>query len=210
MMRDIISEEKMFGNKNPSVIVCSKEIGTTIDLRALHITDRVLRQMDKVGDEDGQTVHVGQAVPHQVWGGQCVPLVNRTVSIATTVQTNRLAKVQLAPLFLAVIRRVQGADRSQTVFTNEEVTRPLSMYIKSKNDVVFDPRNTRLALVTNYPLGAAFGVNAFHRCQVNCLLRSQLHSCTLDTESRKEEKAERGATRRSDASPSTKLRDKGG
>ena len=38
----------------------------------------------------------------------------------------------------------------------------------------FDTRNIKLAMVQDDPLGEAFGVNAFHRCQVNNLLRGQL------------------------------------
>ena len=44
----------------------------------------------------------------------------------------------------------------------------------SKKDTFFDPRNIKLALVRDDPLGYAFGVEAFHRCQVNSLLRQQL------------------------------------
>ena len=38
----------------------------------------------------------------------------------------------------------------------------------------FDTRNFKLAMVQDDPLGEAFGVNAFHRCQVENLLRGQL------------------------------------
>ena len=50
----------------------------------------------------------------------------------------------------------------------------LSKYILARKKEIFDPRNIKLALVGNDPLGDAFGVKAFHRCQVNNLLRSQL------------------------------------
>ena len=50
----------------------------------------------------------------------------------------------------------------------------MSKYILSRKDDIFDPRNIKLAIVANDPIGDAFGVKAFHRCQVNNLLRSQL------------------------------------
>lgn len=50
----------------------------------------------------------------------------------------------------------------------------LSSYILSKKATIFDSRNIKLALVKDDPLGDAFGVAAFHRCQVNSLLRQQL------------------------------------
>ena len=55
-----------------------------------------------------------------------------------------------------------------------QITRLLSAYILSKKHLIFDKRNIKLALVENDPLGKAFGVTAFHRCQVNALLRTQL------------------------------------
>lgn len=39
---------------------------------------------------------------------------------------------------------------------------------------MFDQRNIKVALVANDPLGKAFNVKAFHRCQVTNFLRSQL------------------------------------
>ena len=47
-----------------------------------------------------------------------------------------------------------------------QVTLLLSKYILAKKESFFDPRNIKLALVKNDPLGHAFQVDAFHRCQV--------------------------------------------
>jgi hypothetical protein len=118
-----------------------------------------------------------------------VQRVVRSASIATNVQTNKDTKYRLKPLFLAVAHSIEGADTSKAIYTYEEVraaiwhgitfhppqvTLMLSKYILSKKDTLFDPRNIKLAIVEDDPLGHAFGVKAFHRCQVNALLRSQL------------------------------------
>ena len=102
-----------------------------------------------------------------------------------------------------MVRTVDEVNPKQTVFTYEEVnqktpknylfffnlalfqiTSILSKYILSKKNAIFDTRNIKLALVENDPLGKAFGVTAFHRCQVNALLRTQLipvhPDCPLD------------------------------
>ena len=55
-----------------------------------------------------------------------------------------------------------------------QVTLLLSTYILSHKEKFFDSRNIKLAIVAGDPLGEAFGVQAFHRCQVNNLLKSQL------------------------------------
>ena len=55
-----------------------------------------------------------------------------------------------------------------------QVTLLLSTYILSHKEKFFDSRNIKLAIVAGDPLGEAFGVQAFHWCQVNNLLKSQL------------------------------------
>ena len=55
-----------------------------------------------------------------------------------------------------------------------QVTILLSTYILRNKQRFFDRRNIKLAIVTDDLLGKAFGVNAFHRCQVNNLLRGQI------------------------------------
>ena len=90
--------------------------------------------------------------------------------MATNVQTNKDAKFRLKPLFLKVAQMVEGVTKTKTIFTYEEVTLILSKYILSKKETLFDQRNIKLAIVKGDPLGEAFGVDAFHRCQVNALL----------------------------------------
>ena len=88
--------------------------------------------------------------------------------------TNRLARFFLKTKFLLVLLSVPGANQKQIIFTYEEVTSLLSKYVIMKRDQLFNPRNIKLAIVENDPLGEAFGVRCFHRCQVNNMLRSQL------------------------------------
>eukprot|EP00092_Neocalanus_flemingeri_P014195 GFUD01015315.1.p1 GENE.GFUD01015315.1~~GFUD01015315.1.p1 ORF type:complete len:245 (-),score=34.26 GFUD01015315.1:92-826(-) len=99
---------------------------------------------------------------------------HRTASISTVVVTDQLAKFSLKPKFLKVVQTVPGMDPKQTSFSYEEITSLLSKYILSRKDQIFDQRNLKLALVGKDPLGEAFGVKAFHRCQVNILIRTQL------------------------------------
>ena len=50
----------------------------------------------------------------------------------------------------------------------------LSTYILAHKEKFFDCRNKKLAMVGGDPLGEAFEVRAFHRCQVGHLLKQQL------------------------------------
>ena len=49
----------------------------------------------------------------------------RTASITTNVQTNKDTKFRLKPLFLDVVRTVDGVNPKQIVFTYEEVNQKL-------------------------------------------------------------------------------------
>merc|ERR1719209_2172965 len=195
ILKDVISSEKMFDERNPSVIICSKPLEAALDQKALHVTevrDLVIQQLEQLADQSlrdpqpPQRLHTSQARPQTTRGPAqtAPPTVVRTASIATNVQTNKDTKFRLKPLFLEVVRTVDEVNPKQTVFTYEEITSILSKYILSKKNAIFDTRNIKLALVENDPLGKAFGVTAFHRCQVNALLRTQLipvhPDCPLD------------------------------
>ena len=70
----------------------------------------------------------------------------------------------------------------------EQRSQLLSSYIISRKENIFYSRNIKLALVAQDPLGEAFKVKAFHRCQDNNLIRSQLIPVTSSgqMENRKE------------------------
>ena len=72
----------------------------------------------------------------------------------------------LQPEFLNVMQSVDGCDKTKTIFSYKEILQMLSKYICSKRTTIVDPRNLKLALLENDPLGKAFRVKAFHRCQV--------------------------------------------
>ena len=72
------------------------------------------------------------------------------------------------------MQSIPETNQEQTIFSYEESTQLVSNYILSRKDAIFDSRNIKLALVAQDPIGEVFKVKAFHRCQVNNLLRSQL------------------------------------
>ena len=179
----------MFDPANPSVILCSEDLEEALNMRAFHVTeirDLVLSHITKVPDQSlrkkfTQQVDICRANTTNVTGSNlnngvsrdtsaAPPRIIRTANISAAVFTDRNAKFTLKPKFLKVVQTVPGTDRQRTVFTYEEITLLLSKYILSRKDEIFDPRNIKLALVGKDPIGDAFGVKAFHRCQVNNLL----------------------------------------
>ena len=51
----------------------------------------------------------------------------------------------------------------------------------------FDLRNIKLAIVVGDPLGEAFGVSAFHRCQIHNFIKRQLIPYTVENEDQDED-----------------------
>ena len=186
ILKNIIKGEGMFDHANPSVIICSPELERALNMKALHVTeirDLVLSQITKVPDQSlRKTTNISRTnlnfkvkrESNQQTQQQHSSRITRTANISTAIFTDKKAKFTLKPKFLKVVRLVPGINNTQTVFSYEEVTLLLSKYILARKKEIFDPRNIKLALVGNDPLGDAFGVKAFHRCQVNNLLRSQL------------------------------------
>ena len=180
MLKDVIRREGMFDSANPSVILCSRDLEEALNMRALHVTevrDLVLSHIIKVSDQSLREEHnqkVSDEAPRGPIPAPTSLRVIKTVNISTVIFTNKNAKFTLKPKFLRVIQSVPDIDMEQTVYTYGEVCLLLSKYMLSKSDEIFDQRNVRLALVSGTLLGEAFGVTAFHRCQVNNLLRGQL------------------------------------
>ena len=106
--------------------------------------------------------------------GSEVEIIEPTVSISSTVYSNKNARFQLKPDFYDVLSVVPSFDKTQTLFLYDEVTALLSKYIISKKESIFDLRHVKLALVKNDPLGKVFKVDAFHRCQTHSMTRKQI------------------------------------
>ena len=186
-LKNIIRGEGMFDYANPSIILCSADLEEALNMKALHVTeirDLVLSQMTKPPEQNlreftQQTpdyisktnLNLEPNYNHQ----QPQPLrIIRKANISKVIYMDKNAKFTLKPKFLKVIHSTPGADLKQTIFSYEEVTFQLSKYILSRKDDIFDIRNIKVALVENDLIGYAFGVKAFHRCQINNFIRNQL------------------------------------
>jgi len=100
--------------------------------------------------------------------------VNPTPHQVSQVPFTLEGKFLVQPSFLKVIRKVNGVDPTRTVFTYRELTNYLSQYILHNKSKFFDKRNHMVAICEGDSLAEAFGVRAFHRSQVNGLIKEQL------------------------------------
>eukprot|EP00092_Neocalanus_flemingeri_P103610 GFUD01132617.1.p1 GENE.GFUD01132617.1~~GFUD01132617.1.p1 ORF type:complete len:255 (+),score=60.89 GFUD01132617.1:122-886(+) len=164
---NIIKDEKLFDVRNPSIVICSTELEQALDMRAFHVTE--LRDLI--------VLHLESA------DGSGFSLVSRNVPCGVK-SSNRFYgnpsfQFKLQPSFLKVIRSIEGSDPHQTIFRYAEIVCNFTSYILSKRNEIFDPRNLKIAFVESDPLGEAFKVSAFHRCQARHLLDQQLLCLSL-------------------------------
>lgn len=171
-LRKVISSEKLFDPNNTTVIICSRDLETALNVKFMHITevkDIVLLQME---------------VLSPVLLASLTPSTQTSVSAATSGGQQQAAPYfdmegtyWVKPHFLKVLRMVKDVDQTKVKFSYREVVANLSKYILENKDRLFDSRNIKVAHVEGDPLGVAFNVKAFHRSQVTSLLRNQLIPC---------------------------------
>ena len=80
----------------------------------------------------------------------------------------------LSTAFESALKELIDFPKQRHFFTYTEISSMLSQYILGNKERLFDPRNICVAFVKDDPLGAAFGVDAFHRCQITSLMRKQI------------------------------------
>ena len=207
ILKNKIRQEGMFDENNPSIILCSRQLEYALNMRALHVTEvrnLVLLQLDELPDQISLRqipVHSESSGLSSLYRPQQTPpshinsignsaspttsgpSLMRDVNQDNSFYTNKDRRFTLKPNFLKVIQSVLNPDKKdQTLFSYEELTLLLSKYILSNKNKFFDQRNIKLAMVHDDPLGTAFGVQAFHRCQVNNLLKSQLIPSQYDAD----------------------------
>jgi len=106
-----------------------------------------------------------------------VQTVTNEPPVDPSIYSNINARFRLQPAFRNVFLAqpiLPTFNIRQTTFAYQEITALLSDYIRSKKETFFDKRNIRAAMVKGDPLGIAFRVDSFHRCQVTFLLRKQI------------------------------------
>lgn len=181
VLKDIIRGEGLYDEKNPYIILCSAELELALDMKALHVSeirDLVLKHLIKIDIEtflvrcsinEGRLTPIAEITTPTT--AQQPMHVNQTSTIPII---NKEDKFICKPKFLLVLHTMPEVDKNRTTFTYGETTLFLSNYILRNKEKFFDLRNIKVAIVKDDLLGDAFGVNAFHRCQVDKLLIEQL------------------------------------
>lgn len=166
-LKDIIVRENMFDDTNPAIILCSKDLETALNMKALHVTEMkevVLWQLYPLPDN----------FQHFLGAVTKPKPVQNCKRKNDDIYQNENNRFTLTPAFYKVFEPVVN---NKKIFSYSEIVEMLSAYIISNKEKFLEPRNIKVALVENDPLGIAFGVKSFHRCQVTSLLRKQILLC---------------------------------
>lgn len=193
LLKNIIHQERLFDARNPSLIMCSEELEKTLNVRHLHVSEIrncVLKHLVKIDNEAFISRYyrdIGQPDPNnglnnpRPASAEVRSLIHKA-NMSTNMVIDKKAQFTCKPKFLLVLRSLAEVDNNKTVFSYEEVTNLISIYILNNRQKFFDKRNVKIAFVENDLLGEAFDLSAFHRCQLTNLIRKQIIPISPDTD----------------------------
>lgn len=163
-IKNYISAGRLFDENNPSIIMCSDVLERVFNQKALHVLevrDIVMSQLEPRQEQPKDRNQMNQTTT-----------TTSTATLTTIFQDT--PRYELRNPLREVFQTMDEFDQTKMIFPYDEITALLSAYILKHRDRLFDLRNIKVALVENDPLGQAFKVKAFHRCQLHTLLRTQL------------------------------------
>ena len=182
LLKDIIKSEGLYDPRNLSIILCSEELEIVFNRKVIHLSELRELVLTQIVNTVEIALHKNRLHKHSA-----TKLPKIIVNKVHSNQTRRFfghpdTKFEVQPRFLSVLRSVKDADKTKTEFSINEIRQLLSEYIISKRETIVDQRNIKIAIVKGDPLGQAFKVTAFHRCQVMALIDQQLVCRSLKQE----------------------------
>ena len=169
VIKRVISDERLYDGRNPVMILCSPELEKVVDCKGFHINQLRERLMCHISFASDYAINLPGAIePESPTHSE------QTKRIANHILSHNNAQFKLTPNFLRIIQSMEPANRTRYTYTFAEAAQLLSNYMTAKRVRLVDERNPKVALVQNDPLGTAFNVSAFHKCQVKALMSTQL------------------------------------
>ena len=108
ILKDVISSEKLYDDKNPSIILCSEDLEKALDQKACHVTEvlnLVLCQLVKI---EGPS-------PRERSPIRTPERTHRATSIVTNVHDTEDTKYRVKPFFLDVLHSIEGANQDTVI-----------------------------------------------------------------------------------------------
>ena len=203
-LKIMILKNDMYDDKNPSIILCNPKLEEALNMKALHVTElrnAILNQMETTTEIlQGQPSRTTEPTPstsqvqpktqteenhprtspnqNQTKNEQ--PIINISkqpydqIRIETIQIIDPNTRFKLKTEFQKILKTVPGANQEQETYSYKEITDLFSKYILERKNTIFDIRNVMVALIKNDPLGKIFNLQAFHRKQVESLIKEQM------------------------------------
>jgi len=184
-LKYIIKKEFLFDILNPSIIICDSDLEAALNIKALHVTevrDCVLTQLERVSPFQSKKPSLKRlcyaietrSAKKQRYFNELNQSKNKANQQMPQKTFQEAESYRLKPLLRIALKRMPSFPCHQRTFKYNEICNYLLKYIISYKNDLFDERNIRICMVHNDPLGKAFNVKAFHRCQVTSLLRRNI------------------------------------
>ena len=161
LLRNFIMAGRHYDTRNPSIIMCRDcpLLENIFKMAAIHVSQVVSVLSMSLICED-----------HEILMDSGVTQIDET---STTSTCNLTRKFKLSAKLWSLFYSA-ALISTQKLFLFKEAASLLSIYIVSRKEQLFDPRNIFVAIVDQDPLGEVFEVSAFHRSQVFYFLRKHL------------------------------------
>lgn len=167
-LKNIIKKKKLVDAKNPTIILCDPDLETALNINGLHmkhVRECLLKQLICVTPFTSHHCPLERKKKFSKTQENVTP---------KTVQTIPDEYYMLSPLLKSALSTVPFFPYNLQCFTLNEICNYVGRYIIFKKKQLLDPRNMSLAIVKNDPLGKAFNVNAFDRCQIVKLIKRNI------------------------------------
>ncbi len=178
-LKYILKKEKLYDPLNPAIILCDTRLECALNIKALHVSEV----------KEHVLIHLVLVLPFhtrkrpiqiETRNTKQLRLYNeneeskRLVNLQVQQTFNKDADYRIKPLLKAVLKQLPHFPSHKRTFNYTELCQYLTKYIIYHKEKLIDPRHIKICIVRNDPLGKAFNVNAFHRCQVTRLLRCSI------------------------------------
>jgi len=182
----IIKKENLFDPLNPAIILCDSNLEVALDVKVLHVKEikaYVLRQLIRIVPFQPSLKNPCYTIEtrserNQRYYNELENKSNQMVQKNKKNQQvfNKAKSYRLKPLLKRALKQMPSFPHHQRTFEYYDICIYLAKYIIYNKHDFIDPRNIFICMVHNDPLGKAFNVKAFHRCQLTRLLQSNIIS----------------------------------
>jgi hypothetical protein len=179
-LKYILKKEKLYDPLNPAIILCDARLERVLDIKALHVSEvkeHVLTHLVLVYTSfhtRKQPIQIQTRNTKQLRLSKENEELKRLVNLQVQQTFNKDSDYRMKPLLKATLKQLPHFPSHKRTFNYTELCQYLTKYIICHKEKLIDPRHIKICIVRNDPLGKAFNVNAFHRCQVAQLLRRSI------------------------------------